>query len=175
MNKCLLTILLVLNCASALAFSYTLELSESEIQERVDAMMPLEKKKFFVTTVLTNPVIDLIKSTNELGLSTDVAFKAPGNIVGSGRVSFTGMLRYDNDTGAFYFDDLKLVSLNVKKVSPESLSKIKKVLQSVASQFLAKKPVFRFKDNNLKHNLAKSTLKSITVDNENLIIELGLF
>jgi hypothetical protein len=60
-------------------------------------------------------------------------------------------------------------------VSPESLSKIKKVLQSVASQFLAKKPVFRFKDNNLKHNLAKSTLKSITVDNENLIIELGLF
>jgi hypothetical protein len=175
LNKCLLSIFLVLNCASALAFSYTLELSESEIQERVDVMMPLEKKKFFVTTVLTNPIIDLIESTNALGLSTDVAFKAPGNIVGSGRISFAGTLRYDNDVGAFYFDNLKLVSLDIKKVPSEFLPKIKKILQSVANKFLEKKPVFKFKDNNLKHKLAKSILKSIAVENENLVIELGLF
>ena len=175
MNKWLLIIFLVLNSDSALAFSYTLELSESEIQERVEAMMPLEKKKFFVTTILTNPVVDLIESTNALGLSTDVAVKAPGNIVGRGRVSFTGTLRYDNDSGVFYFDNLKVISLDVKKLLPETLPKIKKILESVAKQFLAKKPIFRLKDNNLKHKLAQSILKSIAVNNENLVIELGLF
>lgn len=138
-------------------------------------MMPLEKKKFFVTTILTNPVIDLIETTNELGLSTDVAIKAPGNIVGNGKVSFTGTLRYENDSGSFYFDNLKVVSLDVEHVSPETLPKIKKVLVFVAKKFLAKKPVFTFKDNSLKHKLAKSALKTISVENEKLIIELGLF
>ena len=175
MKKLLLTIYLVLHCASAFSFSYTLELSEADIQERADAMMPLEKKKFFVTTILTNPVIDLIEITNELGISTDVAVKAPGNIVGNGEVSFTGTLRYDNDSGSFYFDNLKVVSLDVKKAPPDSLPKIKKILEFVAKKFLAKKPVFTFKDDNLKHKLAESTLKSISVKNETLIIELGLF
>ena len=175
MKKLLLTIYLVLHCASAFSFSYTLELSEADIQERADAMMPLEKKKFFVTTILTNPVIDLIEITNELGISTNVAVKAPGNIVGNGKVSFTGTLRYDNDSGSFYFDNLKVTSLDVKKVHPDSLPKIKKILEFVAKKFLAKKPVFTFRDDNLKHRLAESTLKSISVENEILTIELGLF
>ena len=45
----------------------------------------------------------------------------------------------------------------------------------VAKKYLAKKPIFRFKDGNLKHKLAKSTLKSIAVENETLKIELGIF
>ncbi|MFT5226877.1 MAG: hypothetical protein ACI8XX_002644 [Polaribacter sp.] len=175
MKNIFLTIFLVLHGASALAFSYTLELSETNIQERADAMMPLEKKKFFVTTILTNPLIDLIQTTNELGLSTDVEIKAPGNIVGNGKVSFTGALRYDNDSGSFYFDNLKVVSLEVNKVPPKTLPKIKKILELVAKKFLAKKAVFTFKDDNLKHKLAKSTLKSITVEDQSLIIELGIF
>jgi hypothetical protein len=175
MKKLLLTIYLVLHCTSAFSFSYTLELSEADIQERVDAMMPLEKKKFFVTTILTNPVIDLIEITNELGISTDVAIKAPGNIVENGEVSFTGTLRYDNGSGSFYLDHLKVVSLDVKKVSPDSLPRIKKILEFIAKKFLAKKPFFTFKDDNLKHRLAESTLKSISVKNETFIIELGLF
>ncbi|MFT4607232.1 MAG: hypothetical protein ACI9V8_001287 [Urechidicola sp.] len=175
MKKLLLTIFLVLHCASALAFSYTLKLSEADIQERVDGMMPLEKKKFFVTTILTNPLIDLVETTNELGLSTDVGVKVPGNIVGNGEVSFSGTLRYDNDSGSLYFDNLKVVSLDVKKVPPDSLPKIKKLLEFIAKKFLAKNPVFTFRDDNLKHRLAESTLKSISVENEMLIIELGLF
>lgn len=175
MLKLFLTTFLVLHCASALAFSYTLELSETDIQERADAMMPLEKKKFFVTAVLTNPVLDLIETTNEIGLSTDVAIKAPGNIVANGKVSFTGTLRYENDDGSFYFENLKVVSLDVKKVPPATLPKIKKILEFVAKKILAKKPVFTFKDNSLKHKLAKSALKSILVEDEKLIVELGIF
>jgi len=175
MNKYLLAIFLVLNCTSALAFSYTLELSEKDLQERADAMMPLESKKFFVTTILTHPVVDLIDATNLLGLSTDVSVKVPGNKLVSGNIAFTGALRYDNDAGSFYLDDLNIVSLDIKQVPPKTLSKIKAILKAVAKEFLANKPVFTFKDDNLKHKLAQSTLKSISVENENLIIELGLF
>jgi hypothetical protein len=76
-----------LHCASALSFSDTLELSEANIQERANAMMPLEKKKLFVTTILTNSMIDLIEITNGLGVSTNVSVKAPGKSVVNERFS----------------------------------------------------------------------------------------
>jgi hypothetical protein len=175
MKQLFLGIILALQCGVSSAFSYTLELPEAELQVKADAMMPLEKKKFFVTTILTNPVIDLLASTNEIGLTTDVSVKAPGNIAGSGKVSFRGSLRYDNDSGSFFFENLNVDSLIVENVSPESLPKIKKMLEYVARKFLAVKPVYKFKDDNLKHKLAKSVLKSIRVDSGILFVELGLF
>jgi MoaA/NifB/PqqE/SkfB family radical SAM enzyme len=57
----------------------------------------------------------------------------------------------------------------------DSLPKIKKILEFIAKKFLAKKPVFTFNDDNLERRLAESTLKSISVENEMLIIKLGLF
>ena len=166
---------LFLYCNFAAAFTYTLELTETEIQTKAEAMMPLEKKKFFVTTILTNPIVDLIASTNEIGLSSDIQIKAPGNISGKGSVSFSGSLRYENDTGSFYFDNLNITELEIEKIPESSLPKIKKMLAFVASKFLTRKPVYKFKDNDLKHKLAKATLKSVTVENETLLIELGLF
>ena len=166
---------LFLYCNFAAAFTYTLELTETEIQTKAEAMMPLEKKKFFVTSILTNPIVDLIASTNEIGLSSDIQIKAPGNISGKGSVSFSGSLRYENDTGSFYFDNLNITELEIEKVPETSLPKIKKMLEFVASKFLTRKPVYKFKDNNLKHKLAKATLKSIKVENETLLLELGLF
>ncbi len=175
MKQLILGIVLALQCGVSNAFSYTLELPEAELQAKADAMMPLEKKKLFVTTILTNPVIDLLASTNEIGLTTDVSVKAPGNISGSGKVSFRGSLRYENDSGSFFFEDLNIDSLIVEKVPSESIPKIKKMLESVARKFLATNPVYKFKDDNLKHKLAKSSLKSIRVDSEILFVELGLF
>ena len=175
MKQLLLAIGLIVYWPAATAFSYTLEISEAELQDKVNAMMPLEKKKFFVTTILTNPILDLIETKNEISISTNVEVKAPGNISGNGTVIFTGTLRYENDPGSFYFDNLNVVSLTIDQVPSETLPKIKKMLEFVAKKYLATKPVFTFKDDNLKHKLAKSTLKSIAVENETLKIELGIF
>ncbi len=175
MKSSIIGLILFLHCGPATAFSYTLELPEAELQSKAEAMMPLEKRKYFITTILTNPKVDLISSTNEIGLTTDVQVKAPGNISGNGIVYFTGTLRYENDTGSFYFDNLNVNTLDVENIPSESLLKIKKLVESLARKYLARKPVYKFKDDNLKHNLAKAALKSIVVENEILFVELGLF
>lgn len=175
MKKILVVLLMIMQCSAATAFSYTLGLTEQELQAKADQMMPLQKKKFFVTTTLTNPVIALLNSSNKISLSADVAVQAAGNINGSGSVTFNGALRYDNKSGSFYFDDLEITSLNIKQLSPAVLPKIKSSLQGVAQKVLATQPVYTFNDKNLKHQLAKSALKSILVKDQKLIIELGLF
>lgn len=175
MKQLILTILVLLQTSAVYAFSYTLELTEGELQEKADSLMPLEKRKFFITTILTNPIIDLTNGSNEIALSTDVQVKAPGNIAGKGNVNFIGSIRYENKSGSFFFDNLKIVSLDIRQVSAETLPKIRKMLEFVAKKFLSVKPIFTFKDDSLKHKLAKATLKSVTVEHEKLLVELSVF
>ena len=52
---------------------------------------------------------------------------------------------------------------------------IKKVVEIAARKILAMRPIYRLSDDNLKHKLAKSVLKSIKVENEKLHIVLGIF
>lgn len=169
-----LALVLLLCCWGANAFSYTLELTEAEIQARVDALMPLEKKRFFITAILRHPEIDLIGETNRIRLTADVELKAPRNVSGAGRVSFSASLRYDARTGSFHLDDLRVDGLEVAGVSESHIPRATRVLQFVARKYLAAKPVFTLKDNDVKQQLARSALKSVEVQGDVLTVELGL-
>ena len=173
--KKLILVILFLYSPGGMAFSYTLELTEPELQDKANSLMPLEKKKFFITTILTNPIIDLVNGSGEINLTTDVQVKAPGNLSGSGVVSFIGSIRYENETGSFYFDNLRVVSLEIGQIPNETLPKVQKMLEFVAKKFLSVKPVYTFKDNNLKHKLAKAALKSVAIENERLLVLLSVF
>ncbi|VAW61508.1 hypothetical protein MNBD_GAMMA11-2537 [hydrothermal vent metagenome] len=170
-----LVIFMMLLSQTAMAFSYTLEISEKELQEKVSKMMPLEKKKYFVTVILSEPVIDLTGGNNEIGIFSHVKIIAPGSIEGAGKVKITGSLRYDSKTGSFFFKHPEIVSLEVNDVPEKYMPNIKKIAQSAVSKILATRPVYKLKDDNLKQKLAKSVLKSIKVENKKLLVELAAF
>ncbi|MBA6364123.1 DUF1439 domain-containing protein, partial [Colwellia sp. BRX8-8] len=53
--------------------------------------------------------------------------------------------------------------------------KIQDIAQAMLSKVMAVYPVYKFKDDNVKHKLAKAVLKSLEVKDEKLIITLGVF
>ena len=55
-----------------MAIGYTLKLSEADLQERVSAMMPLEKKQLFLTVVISDPQISLLPDTDQVGVFLNV-------------------------------------------------------------------------------------------------------
>ena len=61
MKNIFVIIMLMLISQIAMAFSYTMEISEKELQGKVSAIMPLEKSKFFVKVMLSEPVVDFNK------------------------------------------------------------------------------------------------------------------
>ena len=175
MKQVLLAVIFMIVSQTAMAFSYTLELSEAEIQDKVSAMMPIQKKKFFVTIIMSNARVALISASNEIGLVSDIEVSAPGGVKGAGSAEITASLRYEPDKGEFFLDNLNIVDLQIDKVPEKLVPKAKSILQIIATKVLATKPVYQFKDDNLKHKLAKATLKSIVVENQMLLVELGVF
>ncbi|MDH3976596.1 MAG: DUF1439 domain-containing protein [Deltaproteobacteria bacterium] len=175
MKKLILTMALIMCSQAAIAFSYTLEISEDELQSRVSAMMPIEKKKFFITVVLSNPHIDLAVGNNEIGVFSHIEIIAPGGIKGTGNAKISGSLSYDSEKGEFYFENPKIVMLESEKIPPNLLPKVKDVVQVAVSQFLSVKPVYKLKDKNIKQKLVKAVLQSVRVESNLLLVELSLF
>ncbi|MFT6123711.1 MAG: hypothetical protein ACJASG_002245 [Oleiphilaceae bacterium] len=160
---------------SSVALSYTLEISESELQEKVSAMMPMQKKNMFVTVTISDPKIDLIKASNKIGVFTNIEVIALGNLKGSGRANITGTLKYDTQKGEFYFKDPTIVSLEVDNVAKKFIPKIKTLTQLAVTKSMAVYPVYKFKDDDIKHKLAKAVLKSVIVEQEKLLVTLSIF
>lgn len=175
MNRLIVFFVSCLLSSIAMAFSYTLEITEQELQEKVSAMMPLEKKKFFVTVILSEPKVELLKETNEISIFSNLEALAPGGLKGSGRAKITGSLSYDANEGAFYLNNPKIESIEIDKMPEKYSPKIKQLTQTAVSKAMSVYSVYKLKDDNLKHKLAKATLESISVDGGKLLVVLSAF
>ena len=175
MKKIILIAALILYAQVALAFSYTLQISEDELQAKVSDMMPIEKKKFFITVILSNPHIDLAVGNNEIGLFSHIEILAPGGIKGEGKAKISGSLSYDSEKSEFYFKNPKIVNLQSENIPPNLLPKVKQIAQLAASQFLSVRPIYKLTDKNLKQRLAKAVLQSVKVEKNHLLVGLSLF
>lgn len=160
---------------SIFAFTYTQEITEAEIQQKVAAMMPLERKKSFLTVILSKPKIVLSDGTDHISFYSKVKLKALGGLTGTGSTKIKGSIEYNAKKGEFYLRNPKIVDLKMKDVPSSLMPKIKSIAQSFLSQSLKKRPIYRFKDNDLKQKLAKSVLKSVTIKDKKLQVVLSAF
>lgn len=172
--KWILGLLITVFASPALAFSYTKEFTEADLQTKIEALMPLEKKKLFLKTTISNPKLDLHPSTNLLSIGVDIEASVPGGIKGSGFAKIEGSISYNSELGTFHLDNPTIVDLQINRVPEKYQSTIKQVVQLAISNALTKFPVYKFKDDDLKHKLAKSVLESLEVKNEKLLIKLSV-
>lgn len=173
MKQFILCLALVLSAPSVIAVSYTLELSEQELQKRVSAMMPLAQNTFFGSIVLSEPEIDLIAQSDEIGVFSHIEIIVQGGLKGSGRARIIGSLSYHPETSQFFFKNPRIVTLEVDGIPENYLPEVKNIAQLVASNMLASYPVYTLEEDNVRHSFAKAVLQSVSVKNEKLLIELN--
>lgn len=173
--KQLLVITLLLGSSLSWGFSYTLEMTEQQIQQKVDALMPLKKKQLFFLITLSGAKVDLVEGKNEISLFSQIQVDAPNNIRATGRAEIAGTLKYNAKQGAFYLHNAVVKTLEVDQLDKSLLPTVKQLAQGAISQSLNRHPVYQLNDQDLQQKLAKTTLKSIRVENETLKATLGLF
>lgn len=173
--KYLIGLCLLLSASWGQAYSYTKEFSALELQDMLSAMMPLTKTRYFITLTLTEPKLDLLESSNQLGLGANIRASALGAFSGTGTTYITGSISYNQEEGAFYFKNPNLVELTLNGVAKQHQGEIQKLAQSTLATLLATRPLYILDDNDLKQKLAKSTLESVTVENGKLVVSLRVF
>ena len=168
--------LLILSFSSLVcALNYTLELTEAELQQRVSAAMPLSKKQFFTQLTLSDPNLDLIANSNQIRIFCKIQLKLNKKLQADGQITIRGQLNYRADEGAFYFKEPIIEALEMAQLPQKYQSRAVSIAQKGATYLLNTLPVYRLKQEQLSHALAKAALKSVVVEDEKLLLELALF
>ena len=97
------------------------------------------------------------------------------SLQGNGEIDVSGRLEYVAEQGAFYMRDIQVDALKVERLSQTYQGQVKALAQSLLAEVLSQQPIYKFKDNDIRHQMAKASLKSVTVANEKLSIELDVF
>ena len=99
-----------------LTLSYTLELSEQQIQKRIDSLgiFPVKNKRRLLTVIASDPKIALSNTDDRLGIELDLKVQIRPIISITGHVMMQAAVDYDATSGEFRLDDPRVSDLQIK-------------------------------------------------------------
>lgn len=169
------TSLLFLLLSTQNAHAWTVELTEDELQAKINRILPIEKKKLLFTVLVSSIDVELKEGSDRVGLISDMEIKTPHLSTGKGRAYLDGKLAYNPTDGSFYFNDPQVRDVKFENIPAKYHKLVGMIFQQAITRRLAKTPVYKLKDNKTKHQIAKILLKSVKVIDQKLVLELGLF
>lgn len=174
MLKILRLLSIFLFSTNALSYEYTLTFTEADIQTQIDAMLPIKKETFVVVLTLDQAKVSLLEGDNEIALNSKVFINGIAGINTQGHIALKGAVSYRSVDGAFYLSNPVITAFHVNQVPTDILPQLKELAQSGLTQALQNKPIYRLQDGDMRHQLIKSSLKSIIIQNQELKATLSL-
>ena len=173
-NRLLLFLALTFLSTQAV-FAWTVELSEDELQQKINKRVPIEKKKLLFTVLVSAIDVQLKEGSDRIGLVADMEIRSPHLSSGKGRALMDGMLSYSQKDGNFYLLEPQVREVSFDNIPDKYHGLLRKLFQRAVQKRLANTPVYKLDESKTKHKIAKTLLKSVKVENQKLVLELGLF
>lgn len=157
---------------------FVIELTEQQIQDKLDAQFPMEKRYLVALAVtLSDPKVTLVEGSDRiaLGIKTTVSAGMLGQsrqFSGSGMIS-TG-LSYDAATYSFHLKDPTIDELSAEGMPVEHVDRVNTLAAELVRDRLNRMPIYTLQGDDVKQQAARLVLKDLTVRNGKLIIAFGL-
>jgi len=152
----------------------TLTFTADDLQQKLAGRFPLREKLPFTTITFRDPRVVLADGSDRIGLRITADATAAGGKELSGSLLLDGALRYEPQEGAFYFDGARVQEMAVQGLSDDARRQIQTVASLLINLYLSHVPVYRLNPEDIRQALAKTFLKSVSVRNGRLIVEIGI-
>ncbi len=156
------------------ATAYSIELSKDDLQQQVSLYFPLVQATPLSKLTYSNPVVILNPNTNRIGLEVTIRIEVPGMLPVEGRGQIDGNLEYRQQTQQFYLHDPKLTNVRLANSSYELAGAVQQIVTNISQQSLPLILVYDLKDDDLRQKMVKSVMKSVTVKEGKVYLDLEL-
>lgn len=179
MRKLVVVLLVVIAIAAGGFFylrrGYVYEISQADIQSRIEAQFPVEKCVLVFCIELDEPFVKLTDSETRIEFGSnalmEVAFSRQQY---DGNAGFSGELSYSRGESAFYLRDSRLEYLRVNGVSEDHKKNLDQLATLLVADYLRANPIYSFRNTALELIAPWLELKDVDVRNGVLRIRLGL-
>ena len=162
--------LLPLLCvACATPFRDKVEISQAQMQQRIDGSYIAEKRLLFAQLTLDGPELVFRPQPDRLGLKTNVHLRGAG-LHEDGVVEVQGELRYDKATTEFYIRNIEVVALDMQRLEPRHQAAVRRVTAELLEDYLAQTPVYMLSE----EQASRGTVRKLNVKDGVVIAELGI-
>jgi hypothetical protein len=171
-SMCLRMILLALALSTAACVNQKdVAVPREKIQGLLEQKFPIDKDVLLAKLTLRSPKVYF--QGNDLGMRLQYAASLLGKVV-AGQVAFHGAPVYRPEEGAFYLSSLTIAEFSVDEHNLSNKEKLREKVSVMLDAVMPHVPLYRLKQEDFKHLLAKLLLKKIRVEGENLILTMGL-
>ena len=156
---------------------FVVRIPEKELAEKINQKMPFTKTYLILFEVtLANPRIDLVEKSERINGGVDVTVKIKIDHEAKdlvGKIDLSGGVRYAAETGEFFLVDPHIERVSIAGLSEKYTTQVGKALGAALSAFYTKHAIYTLRSSDLKKTAARLLLKSIVVDQQELVVTLG--
>jgi Protein of unknown function (DUF1439) len=183
LKKIITLIVVVLAIAAGVYFyvsskEYVVRIPEKQLQEKLQEKLPISKSYFFIFQVtLDNPRVELTNGNDRINAGLDVVLniKLGGEEKPlGGSLDASGSIRYEPESGQFYLTDPNIEQFSIQGIPEKHISKATTVMEQALTEYYASHPIYTLKVGDIKQAAAKLVLKSVLVENKELVVVLGI-
>jgi len=169
--KLIILSIILISFVGCKIFEKTIIIPKTTIQGVLDSKFPIKKNMVLMKHTLSDPKVyfngkNIGIKVNYKGMYLEKEIDAD--------VDVAGKIFYNQKKGAFYLQNFDIVSFDVNDMNFTPSDKLKNGLINVLNNYIAKYPVYKLKQGDVKQSLAKLLLKDVSVQGNNLVILLSL-
>jgi hypothetical protein len=145
---------------------------KSKIQDAINKDFPINEDVVVSSITIDTPLVyfadtnvGLKSKYNGYFLKKDV----------SGIVDFNGQVTYNEDEGAFYLSNFNLVNFTVNDADLSNQEELRSLIETVINKYLGHYPIYKLDPSKYKEKLAGMLIKDVKVEDDKLILLLGLW
>ena len=153
---------------------YVIELSQAQLQQRLEAQFPIQKQSIFLEAQLRNPKVFLTEDSERIGLTVEVGIKVIGiadEFTGMGRIS--SGISYKAEKGEFYLLNPRVEKLEIEFLPSQYVDKAIGIVNLTAGEFLDNYPIYELKKSDLKQQALRLVMKDLSISDGVVRISLG--
>lgn len=157
---------------------YEFRFSKTQLQEKLNEKLPYTKTYLFIFQVtLDNPRVNLKNGSNRINAGLDIILNIYENkesLPLGGSLDLSGGIKYVAENGEFFLTDPTIDQLSVQGIPQKYTKKANLFLRKSIGEFYSKHPIYTLKQYDLKQLAAKTILKDVIVENNELVVRLGI-
>jgi len=151
---------------------YEYVITESEIQETLTNLFPIEKESFVVTFSLSDPKVIFDTSSNRIELYCKCITRPAGGMLGEFEypLHFSTSLLYEDNSNSLYFHNIQIEENTARSIPSEIRGVIIPAITKLTNDIVEEYPIYSLNDESLTHRFAQRYCRDIEVRSSSIVI-----